>query len=171
MLRPGSPDFGFSTLTTSAPRKASASVQDGPASNCERSRTRTPLRQASDLELLCIASSSPWLTGNRQALGTCRPIEQRVRVRAIATIAGLPSHRRNGRYPRTDRTREPERRRGEQKPAAVAGPQPVGELREAPQLPQVDSDLEQAVLVQRQQGALSGLQRLVGELHRIIVRD
>src|ERR1035437_5029400 len=31
--RPGSPFFGFSTLTTSAPSQASASVQDGPASN------------------------------------------------------------------------------------------------------------------------------------------
>ena len=45
MLRPGSPAFGFSTLTTSAPSHASASVQDGPASNCDRSSTRTPLRQ------------------------------------------------------------------------------------------------------------------------------
>src|ERR1700738_929955 len=43
--RPGSPPFGFSTFTTSAPSQARASVQDGPASNCERSRTRTPSRQ------------------------------------------------------------------------------------------------------------------------------
>ncbi len=45
MLRPGSPDLGFSTLTTSAPSQAKASVHDGPASNCEKSSTRTPLRQ------------------------------------------------------------------------------------------------------------------------------
>src|SRR5262249_47925069 len=44
-MRPGSPAFGFSTLTTSAPSSASASVQVGPASNCDRSRTRTPVRQ------------------------------------------------------------------------------------------------------------------------------
>src|SRR5271169_4068036 len=45
--RPGSPVFGFSILTTSAPSQASASVQDGPASNCVRSTTRTPSRQSS----------------------------------------------------------------------------------------------------------------------------
>src|SRR5665213_919235 len=44
--RPASPPLGFSILTTSAPSQASASVQDGPASNCERSRTRTPARQS-----------------------------------------------------------------------------------------------------------------------------
>ena len=43
--RPGSPPFGFSTLTTSAPSQARASVQDGPASNCDKSSTRTPSRQ------------------------------------------------------------------------------------------------------------------------------
>src|SRR6266516_751918 len=43
--RPASPPCGFSTLTTSAPSQASASVQDGPASNWVRSRTRTPARQ------------------------------------------------------------------------------------------------------------------------------
>src|SRR5438045_1031937 len=44
--RPGSPPLGFSTFTTSAPSQPSASVQDGPASNCVKSRTRTPARQA-----------------------------------------------------------------------------------------------------------------------------
>src|SRR5207244_2471553 len=39
--RPASPPCGFSTLTTSAPSPASASVQDGPASNWVRFRTRT----------------------------------------------------------------------------------------------------------------------------------
>src|SRR5437879_3801217 len=43
--RPASPPCGFSTLTTSAPSQASASVQDGPASNWVRSRTRTPASQ------------------------------------------------------------------------------------------------------------------------------
>src|SRR5215213_1267488 len=47
MRRPGSPLFGFSILTTSAPSQASASVQVGPASNCVRSTTRTPCRQLS----------------------------------------------------------------------------------------------------------------------------
>src|SRR6516165_10463276 len=44
---PGSPSPGFSILTTSAPSQASASVQDGPASNCVKSTTRTPARQSS----------------------------------------------------------------------------------------------------------------------------
>src|SRR6476661_1863926 len=43
--RPASPPCGFSTLTTSAPSQASASVQEGPASNWVRSRTRMPVRQ------------------------------------------------------------------------------------------------------------------------------
>ncbi len=59
MLRPGSPDFGFSTLTTSAPSQASASVQDGPASNCERSSTRTPLRQLRETWFAAMSYSLP----------------------------------------------------------------------------------------------------------------
>src|SRR5262249_7450455 len=54
-IRPGSPPFGFSTLTTSAPSEASTSVQEGPASNCERSRTRTPWRQFGATPTLSIA--------------------------------------------------------------------------------------------------------------------
>src|SRR3984893_3126291 len=46
--RPASPPCGFSTLTTSAPSQASASVQEGPASNWVKSRTRTPERQLRD---------------------------------------------------------------------------------------------------------------------------
>src|SRR5262252_7178323 len=57
--RPGSPDFGFSTLTTSAPSHASASVQDGPASNWVQSRTRTPARKAGNPPFVAIFSSSP----------------------------------------------------------------------------------------------------------------
>src|SRR5678816_1143539 len=44
--RPGSPVFGFSTFTTSAPSQARASVQDGPASNWVKSTTRTPARKS-----------------------------------------------------------------------------------------------------------------------------
>src|SRR2546426_5625568 len=44
--RPGSPVFGFSILTTSAPSQASASVQDVPASNWVKSTTRMPARQS-----------------------------------------------------------------------------------------------------------------------------
>src|SRR5215471_14226626 len=56
--RPGSPVFGFSILTTSAPSQASASVQDGPASNCVKSTTRTPSRQSSSTPLAFISRHS-----------------------------------------------------------------------------------------------------------------
>src|SRR5947199_10784126 len=57
--RPASPPCGFSTLTTSAPSQASASVQDGQASNCVRSRTRTPARQPGSAPLVAIFSFLP----------------------------------------------------------------------------------------------------------------
>src|SRR5215472_8466165 len=56
--RPASPPCGFSTLTTSAPSQASASVQDGPASNWVRSRTRTPARKAGNPPFVAIFPSS-----------------------------------------------------------------------------------------------------------------
>src|SRR6266849_8578958 len=57
--RPASPPCGFSTLTTSAPSQASASVQDGPASNWVRSRTRTPARNAGNAPFAAIFSFLP----------------------------------------------------------------------------------------------------------------
>src|SRR5262244_506419 len=56
--RPGSPVFGFSILTTSAPSQARASVQDVPASNCVKSTTRTPARQLRSWQLSLIADAS-----------------------------------------------------------------------------------------------------------------
>src|SRR6266705_4178673 len=53
--RAGSPVFGFSILTTSAPSQASASVHDGPASNWVKSTTRTPARQSRSWLLSLIA--------------------------------------------------------------------------------------------------------------------
>src|SRR5580704_6792957 len=58
-LRPGSPVFGFSILTTSAPSQASASVQEGPASNCVKSTTRTPSRQSSSTPIPSISFLLP----------------------------------------------------------------------------------------------------------------
>src|SRR5262249_27278643 len=57
--RPGSPRFGFSTFTTSAPNHARASVQVGPASNCVRSTTFTPFRQlrGANFPLILLVSS------------------------------------------------------------------------------------------------------------------
>src|SRR5262244_3914561 len=56
--RPASPPSGFSTLTTSAPSQASDSVQDGPASNWVRSRTRTPARNPGNPPFVAIFFSS-----------------------------------------------------------------------------------------------------------------
>src|SRR5215831_5622300 len=58
--RPGSPEPGFSILTTSAPSQANASVQDGPASNWVRSRILRPARQFSPL--IDGRSLLPWET-------------------------------------------------------------------------------------------------------------
>src|SRR5580704_12590796 len=58
MRRPGSPDFGFSILTTSAPSQASASVQVGPASNWVRSTTLTPARHCRGAKFPLIVSRS-----------------------------------------------------------------------------------------------------------------
>src|SRR3982074_2750494 len=56
--RPGSPRLGSSSLTTSAPSHASASVQDGPASNWVRSRTLVP----------CNAGAAPDVVSRSAAL-------------------------------------------------------------------------------------------------------
>src|SRR5215470_5953832 len=68
--RPGSPVFGFSILTTSAPSQASASVQEGPASNCVKSTTRTPSRQSSSTPVPSIARHSSSVGGQVKALLT-----------------------------------------------------------------------------------------------------
>ena len=56
--RPGSPVFGFSILTTSAPSQASASVHDVPASNWVKSTTRMPARHLRSWQLSLIADPS-----------------------------------------------------------------------------------------------------------------
>src|SRR5512132_2700387 len=57
--RPGSPPLGFSILTTSAPSQASASVQDGPASNWVKSTTRMPARHSRSWQLSLIVDRLP----------------------------------------------------------------------------------------------------------------
>src|ERR1051326_4249104 len=52
--RPGSPVRGFSILTTSAPSQARLSVQEGPASNCVKSTSRTPARQSSSIPSIAL---------------------------------------------------------------------------------------------------------------------
>src|SRR6516225_458793 len=68
-LRPGSPVFGFSILTTSAPSQARASVQDGPASNCVKSTTRTPSRQSSSTPIPSISCHSSRKSGRHYSAG------------------------------------------------------------------------------------------------------
>src|SRR5262245_15883579 len=58
--RPGWPPCGVSTLTTSAPSQASGSVQDGPASNWVKSRTRTPARNAGNAPFVAIFLVPPF---------------------------------------------------------------------------------------------------------------
>src|ERR1700760_1428569 len=76
--RPGSPRLGSSTLTTSAPNQASASVQDGPASNCVRSSTLIPFSAgcvavAVSGCLTCSCMANP--PDNGAAPRTARPID------------------------------------------------------------------------------------------------
>src|ERR1700730_18457869 len=75
--RPGSPSPGFSILTTSAPSQASASVEEGPASNWVKSTTRMPARQSSSTPLPSIVRSSAGKMPNRTIslrLDVCIPI-------------------------------------------------------------------------------------------------
>src|SRR3954462_11483991 len=57
--RAGSPVFGFSILTTSAPSRASVSVQEGPASNWVKSTTRMPVRHSRSWQLSLIVDRLP----------------------------------------------------------------------------------------------------------------
>src|SRR5262249_43533588 len=99
MLRPGSPPWGFSTLTTSAPSHASASVHEGPASNCERSSTRTPERQASGFPLACIAFHLPSV---RYSLSAIKPrVPLQAQRRPAQTSPKPPSSPRNDAAPKS----------------------------------------------------------------------
>src|SRR5436190_23767675 len=57
--RAGSPVFGFSILTTSAPSQASASVHEGPASNWVKSTTRMPVRNSRSWQMSLIVGLLP----------------------------------------------------------------------------------------------------------------
>src|SRR5262245_43063382 len=108
--RPGSPEPGFSILTTSAPSQASASVQDGPASNWVRSRILRPARQFSPLIVDAhVYLGKPGLGGNVSTSARChvRPQGCGARVNAMhqwrrwvrapyAEANGMPSGRELG---------------------------------------------------------------------------
>src|SRR5262249_52415908 len=71
-LRPGSPRFGFSTLTTSAPSQASASVHAGPASHWGKSTTGTPERKSTRFTAFVQTPaerdhSAQWQSGGKSA--------------------------------------------------------------------------------------------------------
>src|SRR5262245_14647070 len=76
--RAGSPVFGFSIFTTSAPSQASASVHEGPASNWVKSTTRMPARKSRSWQVSLIAVSSRLLQAN--VLVGRGEIEQRVQA-------------------------------------------------------------------------------------------
>src|SRR5260221_9021219 len=78
-IRPDSPPFGFSTLTTSAPIQASASVQVVPASNCVRSRTLTPARQFGGAVFPSIFATPPAKQRSVQAFLLHDPLHRRTR--------------------------------------------------------------------------------------------
>src|SRR5258708_38472998 len=78
-IRPASPPFGFSTLTTSAPIQASASVQVVPASNCVRSRTLTPARQFGGAVFPSIFATPPAKQRSVQAFLLHDPLHRRTR--------------------------------------------------------------------------------------------
>src|SRR5713226_10183203 len=77
--RPASPPSGFSTLTTSAPIQASASVQVVPASNWVRSRTLTPARQFGGTVLPSIFATPPAKQRSVQAFLLHDPLHRRPR--------------------------------------------------------------------------------------------
>src|SRR5690606_1683921 len=64
-----------------------------------------------------------------------------------------PSYGRDRRGRRTDGARQPQWRRGEQKAVAVVRAQPGGQRRQMPDFAKMDAELEQAMLVQRVEGA------------------
>src|SRR6266851_9413242 len=88
--RPGSPVFGFSTLITSAPSQASASVQDVPASNWVKSTTLMPARQFRSWQLSLIADPSCELgsVDRRPPAPSAQPAVSRHRIRAKPTQQG-----------------------------------------------------------------------------------
>src|SRR5260221_7471588 len=98
-MRPGSPPFGFSTLTTSAPSWARTSVQVGPASNCDKSRTRTPARQFGGTALVSMRRlRESWASphdnragaiGNRRTPTPCPDLFEHLAFDRGATAGGL----------------------------------------------------------------------------------
>src|SRR5580658_5763379 len=63
------------------------------------------------------------------------------------------SDSRDRRGGRTDRSRQAQRRTGEQKPVAVMGAQPIGQLGQVEHFPQITAEFEQTMGVQRKRGA------------------
>ncbi len=110
--RPGSPVFGFSILTTSAPSQASASVQDGPASNWVKSTTRTPSRQSSATPSIAAIARHSSQKFRAYYSAPDRAAETGFgRARQIAAKCPLFGKGRRERAPPATLTRRPQQRR------------------------------------------------------------
>src|SRR5579859_1549926 len=83
-----------------------------------------------------------------------------------------PSDRCNGRYRGSDRTGQPQRRRGQEEGMTPGLAQMTGELAQPPQLAEMDTELEDAAFVQRKQAVgAGGLELRIERLDRWVVGD
>src|SRR5215469_18496529 len=73
---------------------------------------------------------------------------------SIQQWAEEPSHGGDSVRGRADRARQPQRRGRQQETRAAMGAEPVGELGEVPDFAKIDTELEQAMGVQWQRGAV-----------------
>src|SRR5688500_19785140 len=93
------------------------------------------------------------------------------RERQATRKAGSRLYGRDRRRGRPDRAGEPQRRGGEQEAVAPVGAQPVGERGETPELPQVDPELEQAMLVEGELRAAAIARAGRVRFDRVVVGD
>jgi hypothetical protein len=90
-------------------------------------------------------------------------------VRLATSREQAPSYCRNRGYWRADSTRQPQRRRGEQKAASMMRFQPCIQFVEIPQFAEMDAELEQAMTVQWDEGSRPGRAAWRDRFHRIVV--
>src|SRR5262245_57776681 len=82
------------------------------------------------------------------------------RLTPVTSVTGpATSDRRDRRRRRADRTGQAQRRRGQEEAVAPVLAQPGRQRRELPELAEIDAELEQAVLVQRQHRMAAGARR------------
>src|SRR5579863_7226065 len=87
----------------------------------------------------------------------------------LRSASGETSDGRDRRSRRADRAGEAQRRGGQQKGVTLHLLEMPREIAQPPQLAQIDAELEQAALMQRQQSVGARLQIGAESLHRLIV--